>query len=319
MAFGQADLEETVPHENPAWLLDYQKSISSQFGEDGVIAKVLSLIPDRNNWCVEFGAWDGKHLSNTYNLIVNDGFSAVLIEGDQGKFQDLQENFKGQEKVHTLNQYVGFGEKDNLDQILKTTPIPKDFDFLSIDIDGNDYYVWQALSYYQPKVVIVEFNPTIPSHVRFVQAAELDCNCGASLLSLVELAKEKGYQLVSVFPVSAIFVREEYFPLFEIENNDPAVLRKDLSFITYLCVAYDGAIFLAGNRTLPWHSLEIVETKLQYLPKFLRKFPERYNKVDWLLFDLFRFFTEPSWKRLMLSMKYRTIRAIQSITTKDKR
>ncbi len=303
-----------MPHENPAWLLDYQKSVFSQFGEDGVISQVLSLIPERNNWCVEFGAWDGRHLSNTYNLILNQGFSAVLIEGDERKFQDLKENFKGQKKVHPLNQYVGFGEKDNLDQILKSTPIPQDFDFLSVDIDGNDYYVWQALSYYRPKVVTIEFNPTVPTQASFVP----DSNRGAGLLSLVELAKEKGYELVSVLAVNAIFVREEYFPLFEIGNNDPSVLRQDLSFLTNLCVAYDGTIFLAGNRSLPWHSLAIVESKLQYLPKFLRKYPPRYNKIDWILFDLFRFSTDPSWKRLMLSIKYRTIRAINSLKTKGK-
>ena len=152
-----------MTHKNPAWLLDYKENVFSQAGEDGVISRVLSLIPDKNNWCVEFGAWDGKYLSNTCNLIVNHGFSAVLIEADKKKFQKLQENFKGQVKVYAVNRYVGFGEKDNLDEILSDKPCPQDFDFLSIDIDGNDYYAWQAVSRYQPKVVIIEFNPTIPT------------------------------------------------------------------------------------------------------------------------------------------------------------
>jgi hypothetical protein len=202
------------------WLLEFKRNVHSQTGEDGIIQEILEVLPCNNNWCVEFGAWDGLFLTNTRHLIESKGFSAVLIEADKKRFHELQRNYS-QNNVTTINRFVGFEEGDNLDQILSDTPIPYDFDILSIDIDGNDYHVWKCVSKYRPKVVVIEFNPTIPTHIRFVQPADPSINQGASLLSLVELGKEKGYELVSVLPFNAFFVREEYYSLFQLESNAP--------------------------------------------------------------------------------------------------
>src|SRR3954466_14198505 len=115
----------------PAWLLDYKADVYSQTGEDGIIEKILEMLPARNNWCVEFGAWDGKYLSNTLNLINHKEYSAVLIEGSKAKFPELKNNFADNPKVFPINAFVGFDTLNNLDTILGKTPIPKDFDFLS--------------------------------------------------------------------------------------------------------------------------------------------------------------------------------------------
>ena len=61
------------------WLNEFAGNVTSQNGEDGLIAKALSLLPDLTLWCVEFGAWDGKHLSNTYDLVDSKGYHVVLI------------------------------------------------------------------------------------------------------------------------------------------------------------------------------------------------------------------------------------------------
>ena len=174
------------------WLLNYKSDKYSQMGEDGVIEEILKILPKNDKWCVEFGAWDGQYLSNTRNLIESQDYAAVLIEGSKTKFKELEKNYAKNPKVITLNQFVGFEKKDNLDQILTKTSIPIDFDFLSIDIDGNDYYVWKTMVKYQPKAVCIEFNPTIPTEVKFIQKADNSVNQGSSLLSLVELGKEKG-------------------------------------------------------------------------------------------------------------------------------
>ena len=197
------------------WLLEYGRDVYSQTGEDGIIERILEVVPHNDKWCVEFGAWDGLYVTNTRHLIESKGFSAVLIEADTQKFGELQRNYSQRDNVVTINRYVGFGEDDNLDQILRTPPVPEDFDFLSIDIDGNDFHVWKAMSKYRPKLVVVEYNPTIPTNVRFVQPADPSLNQGASLLSLVELGKEKGYELVAVLPFNAFFIRREYYPLFK--------------------------------------------------------------------------------------------------------
>jgi len=254
-------------------LLKHKRDVYSQTGEHGIIEKILEVIPKNDKWCVEFGAWDGLFLTNTRYLIESKGYSAVLIEAAKDKFRDLQRNYSHRNNVISINQFVGFGKNDSLDQILSSTPVPNDFDLLSIDIDGNDYHVWKAISKYKPKVIIIEFNPTIPTHIRFVQPASAAINQGASLLPLVELGKEKGYELVSVLPFNAFFVRREYYSLFQIESNSPEVLRTNLEGITYLFSGYDGQLFLHGGCTLPWHGIDLKESRVQHLPKLLRKYP----------------------------------------------
>lgn len=274
------------------WLSEHKRDVYSQTGEDGIIEKILDIIPDNDKWCIEFGAWDGLFLTNTRNLIESKGYSAVLIEADKNKFSDLQRNYSHRNNVIAINKFVWIGEDDNLDQILSATPVPYDFDLLSIDIDGNDYHVWKAISKYKPKVIVIEYNPTIPTHIQFVQPADPSLNQGASLLSLVELGKEKGYELVSALPFNAFFVRREYYPLFQIESNSPEVLRTSLDNITYLFSGFDGKIFLHGCCTLPWHGIDIKESRVQHLPRFLRKYPCNYSRLQKRVFALFLLVTK---------------------------
>lgn len=276
------------------WLLDYKRDEHSQTGEDGVIEKILQILPNTDKWCVEFGAWDGLYLTNTRRLISSQDYSAVLIEADRAKFELLRHNYRNhREKVTPINCFVGFGDHDNLDCILSKTPIPKDFDLLSIDIDGNDYHVWKCVEQYRPKLVVIEFNHTIPSEVRFVQDPDPSLNQGASLLSLVELGKQKRYELVCVLRYNAFFVRQQDFPLFELECNAPQDLRTDLSGITYFFSGYDGKVLLAGSKKLPWHSLQFDEKHIQLLPSYLRSFPDTYSFMQKCCLFLFRIARNP--------------------------
>jgi len=275
------------------WLSDFEASTYSQHGEDGIIEKILTILPKKDKWCVEFGAWDGVYCSNTRNLIVNKGYSAVLIESDKARFKDLQRNYSHNPKVTTINKLVGFSLENNLNHILEGSLIPSDFDFLSIDVDGNDYHIWRALSEYKPKLICIEFNQTIPTEVRFIQPANPSVNQGTSLLSLVELGKEKGYELVSLLKTNVFFVKSEYYPLFQIEDNDPRTLRTDLSAITYLFIGYDNRIFLRGNKKLLWGIGSLEESKIQVLPSFLRKSIASYNKVERITFGIHILLTSP--------------------------
>lgn len=272
---------------SPTWLLDSRSNVYSQAGEDGIVGKILDTLPTRDKWCVEFGAWDGLYLSNTRNLIEHKEYSAVMIEGNTSKYSELKKNYTHNPKVHPLNAFVGFDQQTGLDKILGGFPIPKDFDFLSIDIDGNDYHVWNAMSAYKPKLIVIEFNPTISNDVKFVQKADGNISQGCSLAALVPLAKEKGYELVSVLAWNAFFVRSEYFPLFGIDDNSAETLRTDLSLITHIFVGYDGHVFLQGSRRLPWHDMHLRESDIQPLPRFLKKHPSHYNMVEKGLFLLF--------------------------------
>ncbi|MEO9079197.1 MAG: hypothetical protein ABI268_07770 [Rhodanobacter sp.] len=285
--------------------MDHQASTYSQSGEDGIIGKILETLPERDHWCVEFGALDGTSLSNTRNLIEHADYSAVLIEASKGRFNELQSNYARTEKVTTLNRFVGFSANDNLDHILADTAIPEDFDFLSIDIDGNDYHVWKSTSRFVPKAVCIEFNHTIPNEVKFIQPADPKITQGSSLSALVELGKVKGYELVCVEGVNAFFVRSAYFPLFGIDDNSVAVLRTDLSAITWLFIGYDGTIFLEGRRVMPWHAkLPLKASRMQRLPKLLRKFSDSYNPVERIAFAAYLLLSSP--KTLLGEMKKRS-------------
>jgi len=254
-----------------AWLNAYAKKFTSQYGEDGIVRKILEVIGENDKWCVEFGSWDGKKCSNTFSLITDKEYSAVLIEANQKRFKNLLKTFEGNNRVILLNEFVGFDEKDGLDCILKTTPIPENFDFLSIDIDGNDYYAWDAVKKYRPKVVVIEFNPTIHKSIEFVQPKDPKVTQGSSLRSIDKLARSKGYELVVTTKTNAFFVDSKYFKLFGIGNNSVEVMMTDESFITHIFCGYDGTVFLRGSRLLPWQMTTYKEFKVQQLPRWARK------------------------------------------------
>lgn len=253
------------------WLNEFAKNVTSQYGEDGIIEKVLQVINDNNKWCVEFGSWDGIKCSNTFNLIDKKAYHAVLIEGDRRRYEDLLVTFQGSAKVIAINAFVGFDKDDCLDTVLRATEISADFDLLSIDVDGNDYHAWEAVHAYKPKVVVIEFNPTIPKTVEFVQPRDVRVTQGSSLLSISKLAKSKGYELVSTTKANAIFVDCKYFGLFGIGDNSVEVMMTDESLITHIFCGFDGTVFLRGCGIMPWQTIAYKESKVQQLPKWARK------------------------------------------------
>jgi hypothetical protein len=272
---------------NDTWLLDHARDVHSQSGEDGILLAVLDKLEGKTGWCVEFGAWDGLHYSNTANLIKDHGYRAVMIEADPIRFRDLQRTYPDADRVHGICAFVGFESTDSLDVLLERTPIPKTFDVLSIDIDGNDYHVWNAVERYRPRCVVIEYNPTIATGLHFVQPKDPSVMQGSSLDALVELGKQKGYELVCVTRFNGIFVRREDFPAFEISDNSISRLRRDVSLVTHIFCGYDGKVFIRGYGKLPWHDIPYAEALLQPLPKFLRSWKENYGPVRKKVFSLY--------------------------------
>ena len=224
----------------------YEKNIYSQSGEDGVIEHIFSIIPNSNKWCVEFGAWDGIVYSNTRALI-EKGWNAVLIEPNPRKFISLKKNNSKYPKAICLKKFINLSGKNSLDNILKDEKAPKSIDLLSIDIDGNDYHIWKSLNIFKPKVVVIEFNQTIPPDIEYVQACDFSVRQGNSLKSLQLLAKEKKYELICCTEGNAFFVQEKYFPLFKIKNNSIKKLW-NYEYETKLYQLFDGTIKITGNN-----------------------------------------------------------------------
>ncbi len=246
---------------------------TSQNGEDALIEAAVDRLGITHGTCVEFGAWDGKKNSNTYNLIANRGWSGVLIEADAERFKALAETYSARPDVVTLNRIVGFDSPDTLDEILAGTPLPTDFDLLVVDIDGCDYHVFEAMKVYRPKIVIVEFNHSIPNEYEFVQPRDLGVNQGSSLLSITKLAWSKGYDLIATLVCNAFYVRRDLYPVLGVPDNTLHVLHGDTSCQTHIAQLYDGTLILLGCNRLIWRE-PVIKIEVAQFPEALRKFPD---------------------------------------------
>ena len=272
-------------------LAGFAKNIHSQYGEDGIIEELLARlgkVTALDGWCVEFGAWDGIYLSNTANLIANRGYRAVLIEGNRRKYRELCRNLPSPDIVK-ICEFVTFDGAHTLDRLLATSPIPRDFDFLSIDIDGCDYHIFDLLTDYRPKAVCVEYNQTIPNEVEFVQAKSFAVSQGASPKSLQRLAESKGYVLVAVTVSNVIFVRAEFAEAV-VGDERPTLdmLRDDSAVRAFLFCGFDGTML--SNQPaieMPWHKLKLGQADIQDPAESAPALPLELQLVP---ADLFRVF-----------------------------
>jgi hypothetical protein len=244
--------------------------VKSQRGQDGQIERIFDIIGVKNKWCVEFGAWDGEHFSNTWSLINEQGWSSVQIEGNSEKALELSARYRDRPDVHCVNGFVGFERGVNtLDDILGSTPCPIELDFMSIDVDGNDWHIWNSLEVFKPRVLMIEFNSMAGENLFHVQEREFTLNEGSTLAALVALGKSKGYELIGV-DADAFFVHADLLSLFGLGDNSIT------SFINpedeaFLFSGFDGSIVLAGNTTLTWQSLKLEHDDVQVLPQSARK------------------------------------------------
>ena len=213
-----------------AQMEQHERTVFSQHGEDGVIERIFELIPPTTTYAVEFGGGDGVTLSNVRNLIVNQGWSALMIDGDPGLVERCAEIYADVPAAKCRYAWVYPG---NVELLFEEQGVPKDLDLLVIDIDSNDWYVWRAIHDFRPKVVQVEYNGLVAPPQRMVVDFHpmnyLDGPYfGASIQSFYELGKKKGYELVYAnrFGVNLWFVQEEYFARFQIADNSPAALYR---------------------------------------------------------------------------------------------
>jgi hypothetical protein len=178
------------------------------------------------------------------------------------------------------------GGASSLDSILERNKAPRDFDFLSIDIDGCDYQILESLNRYRPKLICIEYNPTIPNAVDFVQPKDFKVKVGSSARAIYRLALEKRYTPVASTFTNLFLLADEYCEAVG-EDADLAPLeeiRDDQHAINYFFSGYDGTVFLSQGCNLPWHNLSVTEKKFQLLPKLLRVFPADFGLIRKFLF-----------------------------------
>lgn len=227
---------------NSSILTSFSSNHYSQNGEDGIIEKIFELIGTKSKICIEFGAWDGFHFSNTANLWTN-GWKGILIEGNAEKAEVLKKN-TAPYNCMAICRYVGVKKGETLEDIMRENNLRMEADLLSIDIDGDDYHVFATLNNLHPRVIICEYNPTIPHWIDIY--AEPGSYFGASVSALARIGKERGYRLIAITETNCIFVCEnEFAPMknFNTNLNDIAV-NYSLNFII---TSYSGEYFILGK------------------------------------------------------------------------
>ena len=176
-----------------------ERSVYSQGGEDGVLERIFECIGTTNRFFVEFGAKDGVELSNTARLRLEHGWTGLLMDARRPT------------SAGVVNQRL---TAENINHVFADQRVPESFDLLSIDIDGNDYWVWKALTQFRPRVLVIEYNIHFPLDdactVSYDPERVWDRSGyhGASLAALRKLGIAKGYSLVHTdsWMPNAIFV-----------------------------------------------------------------------------------------------------------------
>lgn len=202
-------------------LRDAEFRVYSQWGEDGIIQLLLKYVPIERPTFVEFGVENYRE-SNTRFLLVHDNWSGLVIDGNERNIDLIKRDSISWR--HNLKADCAFVTRENINELLRRNGVEGDIGLLSIDIDGNDYWVWQAIDVVTPRIVIVEYNSrfgaersvTVPYQGTFTRrtAHPSMIYYGASLAALVHLGDRKGYDFVGSNSAgnNAFFVRRDVRP-----------------------------------------------------------------------------------------------------------
>lgn len=199
----------------------HELKVFSQNGEDGILLYIFAQIGSTDRRFIEFGVEDGREC-NSANLSLNFGWSGLLIDADRHDVASARDYYRERlgttEPVHIVEALV---TPATVNDLFQRSGFSGEMDLLSIDIDGNDYWVWQAVEIVRPRVVVVEYNASLGAERSVTVAYEEQFSRfarhptgfyhGASLAALTRLADAKGYALVGCDSngVNAFFVRRD--------------------------------------------------------------------------------------------------------------
>lgn len=191
----------------------------SQFGDDGIIQYLINELQIKNKTFIEFGV--GNYLeSNTRFLLMHDNWSGFCMDGDENNIQHLKaQSWFWKYDICAESHFI---TKANINPLLQNRFDDPEIGLLHIDLDGNDYWIWQEINSIKPIILIMEYNSifgperkiTVPYRDDFIRTTAHFSNLywGASLAALNNLSEKKGYSLITCNSAgnNAYFIKDEY-------------------------------------------------------------------------------------------------------------
>ncbi len=211
-------LEALNDKKNSTSIGDYEYKIFSQRGEDGIIQRLVKVIQIEHRTFIEFGVEDFTE-SNCRFLLMNNNWSGFVIDGSASKIDRLKQSYYYWR--YELTAVEAFITKDNINDLLAQSGFEQDLGILSIDLDGNDYYILEAIDVFKPCILVCEYNAifggkrkiSVPYDDHFYRTEKHPSNLyfGASLAAITYAAEKKGYSLIGTNTASsnAFYVRND--------------------------------------------------------------------------------------------------------------
>lgn len=210
--------------------------VYSEFEEDGMILYVLAMIGFKSRKIVEMCCGTGRECMAT-NLILNHGFDGYLFDGDRANIELAQAFFRSKKDCLLYPPFLRntWITTDNVNDLLVEAGCAGEVDVFSMDMDGNDYWIWRAIKAINPRLFVCEIHNIIPGNQSLTIEYQPDFSCAdkagheqdyrsASLLAMVKLCKERGYRLIGAHRhgFNVFFLREdegrEFFPEVSVED-----------------------------------------------------------------------------------------------------
>jgi hypothetical protein len=210
-----ARLKSSARFSDPKNLIPFGYKIYSQNDEDGIIHEIFNRIEYTNKTFVEFGVGDGLE-NNTLALLFED-WNGLWIEASKRNIKKIKDGFSTAISKNRLKVINSFITKKNINNLISSAINEEEIDLLSIDIDGNDVHIFEAITCIKPRVVVIEYNAKFPPPIMFCMVYDEsylwkgdDC-FGASLKYLEKIFSEKNYHLVgcSLSGGNSFFVRKD--------------------------------------------------------------------------------------------------------------
>ena len=233
----------------------------SQFEEDGIILYLMTMLGIENGICVEICCGDGRECMST-NLILNHGFQGFLFDGSRENVNYARTFFHLKKDNMAMTPVIrkAWITAENVNDHILAAGSPTEIDFLSLDVDGMDYWIWEAINCISPKICCFETHDWIPSQLSLTvpYQSNFDMNKSiepgfrsVSLKAMQILSKKKGYTLLGAHRhgFNVFFIRNDLILPFHNEvspeeiHNNPGTIRNQRTHWPLL-------------KHLPWHFIE---------------------------------------------------------------